>query len=388
MRDLRGQLTSLRMDEGVIPGDGGGPIVEERTGTLIGVAVTPAHGAGNTVGLTLLKSGSAEPIGYLIPAEEVRRTLAGRVGTVDVAIKSIQNGTVDLQVDARLVDPKGTVKAVMVHAGALAGDQPVAPYSDGSWPPLPNSQGVELRHDPDTASASGRVHVLLGGKGAAAEQLFLQTAHRYQSGQLIYSRPRAYNLPGKPGRIYPVGTSLQAIVKAARRESFALLGPLVDPDKDCELKKDGTSYKIQIEIPGDKLHTLDPEILSRLDKTKPLHNAPMCLSDVEGDFAAFVEVTGQISPSLTLPEDRQGNDISATFQGAGLIVYRDRDNFIRLERTASAAVGSFQPSHRVLVEVVQDGKVVASQKQSVAAAQRAYLILMRRKGRRELRREP
>ena len=41
----RGQLTSLRMDEGLIPGDGGWPIVEERTGTLIGVAVTASRAA-------------------------------------------------------------------------------------------------------------------------------------------------------------------------------------------------------------------------------------------------------------------------------------------------------------------------------------------------------
>ena len=143
-------------------------------------------------------------------------------------------------------------------------------------------------------------------KAKPRSKLLIQTAHRYQSGQLVYSRPRAYDLPGKPGRIYPVGTSLQAIVKAARRESFALLGPLVDPDKDCELKKDGTSYKIQIEIPGDKLHTLDPEILSRLDKTKPLHNAPMCLTDVEGDFAAFVEVTGRDQSQLDVARGSPG----------------------------------------------------------------------------------
>ena len=107
----------------------------------------------------------------------------------------------------------------------------------------------------------------------------------------------------------------------------------------------------------------------------------MTLAPVEGDFAAIVQVTGEISPSLTLPEDRQGNDIPSTFQGAGLLLYQDKDNFVRFERTAGVAVGSIQPIHRVLFEVVKDGKQVESQKYPLPPEGPAYLFLVRRKGR-------
>ena len=81
----------------------------------------------------------------------------------------------------------------------------------------------------------------------------------------------------------------------------------------------------------------------------------MSLIDVEGDFAVLVEVTGEINAGATLPKDRQGNTIPFTFQAAGLILYQDKDNFVRLERSAGVAVASLQPIHKVLFEVVKDG---------------------------------
>jgi hypothetical protein len=92
-------------------------------------------------------------------------------------------------------------------------------------------------------------------------------------------------------------------------------------------------------------------------------------------------VTGEINPSLTLPEERQGNDITSTFQGAGLLLFRDQNNFVRLERTAGVVAGSIQPSHKILFEVVKDGKQFESQKYSLSPSGPAYLLLLRRKGR-------
>ena len=197
----------------------------------------------------------------------------------------------------------------------------------------------------------------------------------------MYSKPVPYDLPERPGRIYSPGTSLKAILKAARRESIALLESCVDPDKDCRLIKDAQNDSIKIEVPANKLHTLAPEVVAQLDKKKPLHNAPMTLTDVEGDFVAVVLVTGEISPGLALPDDRQGNHIPATFQGAGLLLYQDRDNFVRLERTSGVAAGSMRPIERVLFEVVRGGKQVVSQNDPLPPNGPAYLFLMRRNGR-------
>ena len=111
-----------------------------------------------------------------------------------------------------------------------------------------------------------------------------------------------------------------------------MLGPLIDPEKDCKLVKDEDNMKIKIEIPGGKVRSLAPYVVQRINKKKPLHNAPMTLIEVEGDFAALVEVTGEMSAGTNLPKDRQGNNIPFTFEGAGLLLYQDKDNFVRLER--------------------------------------------------------
>ena len=110
----------------------------------------------------------------------------------------------------------------------------------------------------------------------------------------------------------------------------------------------------------------------------------MTLIDVEGDFAALVEVTGEISAGSTLPKDRQGNDIPFTFQGAGLLLYQDKDNFVRLERSAGVAVATLQPIHKVLFEVVKDGKHVAESESTRPCPRGPFICcLMRRKGQRD-----
>ncbi len=238
-----------------------------------------------------------------------------------------------------------------------------------------------LRLDTKTVSATGRIPLILGGRARHAAQCLIQPAQRYQSGQIVYSKPQAYYLRRKPGRLYPIGTSLERILEGGRLTSFALLGLLIDPDKDCVLKKDDARHTFTIELPGNKLHTLDRDVVSPVDKSKPLHNAPMILTEVEGDFAAVVEVTGEFSPSLTPPEDSQGNTVSATVQGAGLLLYQDKDNFVRFERSARVSLGSIQPSHKVLFEVVKNGKQAESQRISAPASGPLNLIVMRRQGR-------
>ena len=68
-RDDHGQVALFQVDGSLQPGNSGGPIVEEKTGKFIGVAVA--------------KVGSVDTIGFVVPADEVRRALAGRVGSVE-----------------------------------------------------------------------------------------------------------------------------------------------------------------------------------------------------------------------------------------------------------------------------------------------------------------
>jgi hypothetical protein len=160
-----------------------------------------------------------------------------------------------------------------------------------------------------------------------------------------------------------------------------MLGPLIDPEKDCKLVKDEDNEQIRIEVPGNKLYSLAPFVVTRADKAKPLHNAPMSLIEVEGDVAALVQVTGEMSPGSKLPKDLQDNQIPFTFEGAGLLLYQDKDNFVRLERTAGVGLATLQPIHKILLETVKDGKLVANHIYFPVPEGPVYLLLMRRKGR-------
>ncbi len=130
VNDDQGQLDLFQVDGSLQPGNSGGPIVEEKTGKLIGVAVA--------------KVGSVDTIGFVVPAEQLRRTLAGRIGALDLTLKTLQSNKADLDIKAQIVDPRGSVRDVMVHvAPASAGS--VSPLSDGNYPPLPNTTAVELQ---------------------------------------------------------------------------------------------------------------------------------------------------------------------------------------------------------------------------------------------------
>jgi hypothetical protein len=326
------------------------------------------------------KVGSVDTIGFVIPADEVRRTLAGRIGNLDLTLKSIDQNNASLEIKAQIVDPNKTVQGVTIHvAPASAGT--VSPNPDGSWPPLANTKGVELQRDPKAPNptAAGQVQVALSGQGAAARKILVQTAHRDTRGQLVYAKPKEIELPEKPGRV-TVSSEILRILRVMQRKSMPMLGPLVDPEKNCKLIKDDDTMKIKIEIPGGKVRTLAPYVVTRLNKKKPLHNAPMTLIEVEGDFAAIVEVTGDMTPGTNLPKDRQGNDIPFTFQGAGLLLYQDKDNFVRLERTAGVSVATLQPIHKILFEVVKDGKHVENQSYPPVPEGPVALLLMRKKG--------
>ena len=169
------------------------------------------------------------------------------------------------------------------------------------------------------------------------------------------------------------------MLKSLQRTTITMLGPLVDPEKDCTLVKNEDETKITIKVPGGKIRTLEPMIHQRFIEKMPLHNAPMAMIDVDGDFAAMVDVTGDIEAGSNLPKGRHGNDLVSTFQGAGLLLYQDKANFVRLERTAGVTIDDLHPIHKVLFEVVKDGKQVHHVYPSVPERS-VHLVLARRKG--------
>ena len=129
------------------------------------------------------------------------------------------------------------------------------------------------------------------------------------------------------------------------------LGGLIDPDKDCKMTRDEKGVKIT--VPG-KLHTLAAQIVDK--KNQPVKNAPRMLSPVQGDFVAHVRVVGDMRPgTASVPHPKTGKSLPITFHGAGIVLWQDKDNYIRLERTCGTAGGPTLVN-RLLVEVCKDGK--------------------------------
>jgi regulation of enolase protein 1 (concanavalin A-like superfamily) len=362
-RDEFGQLLVYQVDGSLQPGNSGGPIIDERSGKLIGLAVA--------------KASNVDTIGFVVPAEQLRRALGGRVGGLSLTLEKSDPGKANLTVKANLVDPKLQVAGVEVRAAALSSVGKLSPNSDGSWPALPNAQPVQLQRNPRAPSATGRVEVALAGSGANGRKVLVQAAHRDMRGRTIYSRPREVFIPDSPGPIRDSG-SMRKIAGQVMAKSLALLGALVDPSKDCRLDKDDRSYKVRIDIPG-KMHTISPAFLRT--KNTPMHNAPMALADVDGDFMAQVSVTGEMNPGAKLPGDRAARDLGYTFQSGGLVLYQDKNNFLRLERMASIVTARLTPMHRILVEAVRDGQHAIVPIWLDVPEGDTKLILIRRKGR-------
>ncbi len=113
------------------------------------------------------------------------------------------------------------------------------------------------------------------------------------------------------------------------------LGPLIDPDHDCKVRIDPQGWTI--EVPG-KLHIISPE----------KQNAPRALTEVVGDFDVQVHVPGEIRPGT-----KPLKEFPFTFQGAGLLVWHDKHNYVRLERTVLYDAGTL---HQLMVENCKGGK--------------------------------
>jgi squalene-hopene/tetraprenyl-beta-curcumene cyclase len=131
-----------------------------------------------------------------------------------------------------------------------------------------------------------------------------------------------------------VGTRIVRVALAAsqdaqpRARSLVGWGEIIDPDGDCKLsaRKD----QLTITVPG-KLHDLTSIQPAKL-------NAPRVLRDVEGDFVAEVRVEGKLVPGGECT--RPGG---FPYNGAGLLLWKDSGDYIRLERAAILREGKIQP---------------------------------------------
>jgi regulation of enolase protein 1 (concanavalin A-like superfamily) len=95
-------------------------------------------------------------------------------------------------------------------------------------------------------------------------------------------------------------------------------GEVTDSAGDCSVK--GEEGRLTIEVPGGT-HDLNPALGGM--------RAPRVLKEVEGDFVVQIKVTGDFKPG-----EESACPKTSSFNGAGLLIWQDAKNYIRLERNA------------------------------------------------------
>jgi regulation of enolase protein 1 (concanavalin A-like superfamily) len=143
---------------------------------------------------------------------------------------------------------------------------------------------------------------------------------------------------GALGLLFVTGTLL-----AAPPPLLKGWGQAVDPDGDC-----------RFELNDGKLTILVPGTLHNLVADSGEVNAPTVLSPIRGDFIAMVKATGGIHPG---PESTVAQGLP--YNGTGLLLWVDKDNYIRLERAGIIQGGALLTY--VNFEQFADGRRVSSQ---------------------------
>lgn len=109
-----------------------------------------------------------------------------------------------------------------------------------------------------------------------------------------------------------LAVALAASAPAQTTAKFPGWGDPVDPGKDCKIRLEGKA--LVVEAPAGT-HLLQP--------FPGKQNAPRVLRDIEGNFVAALKVSGDFRGESASPE---------TVQSAGLLLWQDERNFVRLER--------------------------------------------------------
>jgi RNA polymerase sigma factor (sigma-70 family) len=165
--------------------------------------------------------------------------------------------------------------------------------------------------------------------------------------------PAADAKVGMPGLANP-GPFTGSQTQPLARRFLKGWGQPIDPDGDCSIEL--ANGRLTIKVPA-KGHGLEAEA-NRF-------NAPRVLRDIEGDFIAELEVQATFDPGPVSTSPR-----GYPFVGAGLLLWSDEGNYIRLERAAvvrnepvlnpagGASFRNVQPIHYLLFEERKDRGLV------------------------------
>jgi regulation of enolase protein 1 (concanavalin A-like superfamily) len=160
------------------------------------------------------------------------------------------------------------------------------------------------------------------------------------------------------------GAASAAAEDGARLHEVPGWGRVLDPWRDCDVALDPASDRLKIKVPG------TPHVLSAEAPELPM-SAPRVVRRVRGDFTAVVRVLGRLEPG------RSRTTHYAPYHGAGLIVWQDPSNYLRLER----AVGFINGRHHPYVnyELREGGRLAMSH--GITIEDHSLYLKLRREGR-------
>jgi regulation of enolase protein 1 (concanavalin A-like superfamily) len=140
-------------------------------------------------------------------------------------------------------------------------------------------------------------------------------------------------------------------------------GRVLDPGRDCDVWLDREHDRLKIQVPG------TPHVLSAEVPQLPM-NAPRIVRRVRGDFTAGVHVLGRLEPG------RSRTTHFDPYHGAGLIVWQDPSNYLRLERAVGFTKGRHHPY--LNYELRAGGRLAVSH--GIPIADRSLFLKLRREG--------
>jgi S1-C subfamily serine protease len=174
--DDKGELALVQIDGSLNPGNSGGPVVDGR-GRLVGIAVATIK--------------NATGIGLIIPAEQLRRTLQGRLGTPHLTIAEGKDGQFTVRVEVGLIDPLNRIRSAALDylpADFVHG----TPGPDETLGTLPECRKLPLKVEQQLATGE------LVVDSSQGKTLLTQVVCETEAGKSVKSRVDVQVLGRKP----------------------------------------------------------------------------------------------------------------------------------------------------------------------------------------------
>ncbi len=322
------RLERIQFSGSMIQGNSGGPIVNDK-GTLVGVVVERL---------------ANENVGRAIPPNVITAFLGGDVDVPFGRVLAWAGNSAKLQVGGRMVDPLGKIRSMSLrYAPQSAVPSPLKPDVQGHYPILPGSKALPMQlvaasaiKNMPIADAAGVVEFDMPAPTAADRKIVIQIVVTDSFGRNFGGQTHSVALPDKPGPIMGIEGR---VAREATLAQWSCEANLAEGIKMTH--KPGMTI---IDLPGGVAANNSPQY--------NLFNAPCALAvRVDGDFVAVVD-----GPWTRSTRGARGSSYSSgkkfptSFQSAGILIWQDEKNFVRIERSKGSD-GKISMLNRVLVEV-------------------------------------